>query len=184
VGALENPRYEAFAQALAKGKSASEAYKKAGFKANRGNASRLKAHESVSRRLAELREVREKQAASPPDLSGRDSESQQFLKGFSRGGRPLGSRNKLSEAFLADLHRKWEQCGEAVLDRVEKDDPVAFTKLVAAVLPAKIDTSIDLNVGLFAEIRNFSEAWKWKLAQQVIGADPDPLLIENEAKAE
>jgi hypothetical protein len=94
----------------------------------------------------------------------------------------LGSRSKLSEAFLADLHRKWEQCGGAVLDRVEKDDPVAFTKLVAAVLPSKIDTSIDLNVGLFAEIRNFSEAWKWKLAQQTIGADEDPLLIESKAE--
>jgi len=52
--ALENQRHEAFAQALAKGMSADEAYVKAGFKANRGNASRLKANENVASRVEEI----------------------------------------------------------------------------------------------------------------------------------
>lgn len=51
---LPNQRHEAFAQALAKGKSADEAYQLAGFKANRGNASTLKANQNVSDRVAEL----------------------------------------------------------------------------------------------------------------------------------
>lgn len=51
---LENPRHEAFAQGLFNDLSADEAYVKAGFKRNRGNASRLKANESVAARVAEL----------------------------------------------------------------------------------------------------------------------------------
>lgn len=52
--ALENPRHERFAQELAKGKTADEAYQDAGFKANRGNASTLKANQNISERVAEL----------------------------------------------------------------------------------------------------------------------------------
>lgn len=51
---LPNPRHEKFAQALAKGKTADEAYTDAGFKYNRGNAARLKANESIMKRVDEL----------------------------------------------------------------------------------------------------------------------------------
>jgi hypothetical protein len=51
---LPNPRHETFAQALAKGKSADEAYALAGFKPNRGNATRLKANDSIQKRVQKL----------------------------------------------------------------------------------------------------------------------------------
>jgi phage terminase small subunit len=51
---LENARWERFARALFEGQTADEAYVKAGYSENRGNASRLKANESVSARLSEL----------------------------------------------------------------------------------------------------------------------------------
>lgn len=51
---LPNSRHEIFAQELAKGKSASEAYVTAGFKANDGNAIRLKGNERVGARVAEI----------------------------------------------------------------------------------------------------------------------------------
>lgn len=54
--ALSNNRYELFAQALAKGKTADEAYQEAGYKPNRGNASTLKANQIVADRVAELQE--------------------------------------------------------------------------------------------------------------------------------
>lgn len=53
---LPNARYEAFAQALFKGKTADEAYVLAGYKANRGNAATLKANQIILNRLAELQE--------------------------------------------------------------------------------------------------------------------------------
>lgn len=51
---LHNPRHERFAQELAKGKKADEAYKTAGYKPDRGHASRLASNGSVSDRVAEL----------------------------------------------------------------------------------------------------------------------------------
>ena len=52
--ALRNPRWEHFAQELAKGKPASEAYVLAGYKANDGNCIRLKGTERVVARVQEL----------------------------------------------------------------------------------------------------------------------------------
>lgn len=54
--ALENPKHERFAQELAKGKTADEAYAEAGYKPDRGNASRLTANDNVKTRVAEIQE--------------------------------------------------------------------------------------------------------------------------------
>jgi hypothetical protein len=51
---LNNARHEAFVRGLLENLSADEAFVKAGFKRNRGNASRLKSNENISRRLSEL----------------------------------------------------------------------------------------------------------------------------------
>lgn len=53
---LKNARHEAFAQALAKGKSADEAYAQAGYKPHRGNASTLRAKQNIVDRVAELQQ--------------------------------------------------------------------------------------------------------------------------------
>jgi hypothetical protein len=54
--ALKNPRHEAFAQALARGMSASAAYKQVGFRPHRANAATLARKEHISVRVAELQE--------------------------------------------------------------------------------------------------------------------------------
>lgn len=59
---LPNPRHESFAHALAKGKTADEAYAQAGYKPHRGNASRMSANESVRARVAELQQKGAKKA--------------------------------------------------------------------------------------------------------------------------
>ena len=56
MGALSNSKHERFAQELAKGKTADEAYATAGYKPNRHNASRLKTNETITDRVAELQE--------------------------------------------------------------------------------------------------------------------------------
>jgi hypothetical protein len=53
---LPNQRHEAFAQALAKGKTADDAYALAGYRPHRGNASTLRTNQSILDRLAELQE--------------------------------------------------------------------------------------------------------------------------------
>lgn len=56
MSVLKNPRYELFAQGLAKGLSQDAAYETAGFKPSRSNASRLSAKENIIARVAELKE--------------------------------------------------------------------------------------------------------------------------------
>ena len=54
---LKNPRHELFAQALAHRMSADAAYTEAGYKADRGNAARMTANDSICDRVAELQAV-------------------------------------------------------------------------------------------------------------------------------
>jgi phage terminase small subunit len=60
--ALTNPRHEVYAQELAKGKTADEAYVLAGYKKSRKNASRLKAKEDILDRISQLRQGASKRA--------------------------------------------------------------------------------------------------------------------------
>ena len=55
-----------------------------------------------------------------------------WVKGFPGGpGRPVGSRNKLSEQFLADFQEDWEQHGKAIFQIMrEQFSDVYFQCLV------------------------------------------------------
>jgi hypothetical protein len=114
--------------------------------------------------------------------NGRDPESGRFLPGNSGfGGRPKGSRNKLGEQFVSDLYAEWQKSGADALKRVAQDDPTAFVRVVANILPREIDATLAVDVDLFAECRDFAAAFR--LARSVIGAvETDdvesPLLIE------
>ncbi|HET8705535.1 MAG TPA: hypothetical protein VFM46_04450 [Pseudomonadales bacterium] len=57
MGPLKNTRHERFALGLAEGLCACESYEAAGYKANRGNACRLKANESIQSRVLELQQA-------------------------------------------------------------------------------------------------------------------------------
>lgn len=51
---LKNARHEKFAQLLAQGKTADEAYEKAGYVKNRKNAARLKTNEDIQARIEDI----------------------------------------------------------------------------------------------------------------------------------
>lgn len=51
---LRNARHEKFAQALAKGKTATDAYEEAGYKPDRKNAARLTTNDDIAARVTEL----------------------------------------------------------------------------------------------------------------------------------
>jgi hypothetical protein len=54
-------------------------------------------------------------------------------------GRPKGSRNKLGEAFLSALHADFEEHGVAVIAQVRTEKPDAYLKVVASILPQKLE---------------------------------------------
>jgi hypothetical protein len=51
---LKNPRHERFAQLLASGKNATDAYEQAGYKRDAGNASHLAAAETITSRVQQI----------------------------------------------------------------------------------------------------------------------------------
>jgi hypothetical protein len=57
-------------------------------------------------------------------------------------GRPQGSRNKLSEDFLADLHESWLALGKAALVTAAWTDPVAYVRMVASLMPRELEATI------------------------------------------
>jgi Family of unknown function (DUF5681) len=57
-------------------------------------------------------------------------------------GRPQGSRNKLSEDFLADLHESWLAFGKPALMTAAWTDPVAYVRLVASLIPRELEATI------------------------------------------
>lgn len=53
-------------------------------------------------------------------------------------GRKPGSRNKLNEDFLADLHEAWRQRGKSALAEASPD---VLIKVVASLLPKQVEVT-------------------------------------------
>jgi hypothetical protein len=173
MSALLNEKHERFCREVARGASASEAYRKAGFAGHRQNASRMMTNDDIKRRIAEIKSQRD-----TDNKNGRDPGTGQFLTGSVGNplGRPKGSRNRLGEQFIEDLRNEWVKSGAQALERMAQHDATGFVKVVASVLPKEVDATLEVKVGLFEEVRDFNEAWD--IARQVIGADDDNPLIE------
>jgi hypothetical protein len=117
-------------------------------------------------------------------MAERDPDTGQFLLGHNGlGGRPKGSRNKLGEAFVADLCAEWSNSGADALKRLASEDPASFVRVVASVLPKEIDATLNVDFAAITEARTFVEAYR--MARDFIGAEPqeedNPLLIESSA---
>jgi transcriptional regulator CtsR len=52
-----------------------------------------------------------------------------------RGGRPAGTRNRLSSAFLEDLLAEWREHGKGAIRIMRTEEPSAFVRVVASTLP-------------------------------------------------
>lgn len=62
------------------------------------------------------------------------------LKPFEPGnpGRPKGSRNKLGEAFTQALLADFEREGMAAIERTREEDPGAYLRVIASVVPKEL----------------------------------------------
>ena len=59
-----------------------------------------------------------------------------FQKGHAGGpGRPLGSKNKLSESFLQALTEDFEKHGKDAIERVCKNAPGEYLRIIAGMVP-------------------------------------------------
>jgi hypothetical protein len=55
-----------------------------------------------------------------------------------KGGRPLGSRNKLCRAVLEDLLADWAEGGIAAIRMMRIENPSAYCKMMASILPKEL----------------------------------------------
>jgi hypothetical protein len=111
--------------------------------------------------------------------NGRDTETGRFLPGNSgNGGRPRGARNKLATEFVEALWADFQINGTDAINRVAKEQPHHYLKIIAAILPKELEIALHVNANLFEEQRDFMAAYR--LARKVIGLDPEdtPPLIE------
>lgn len=73
-------------------------------------------------------------------------------------GRPRGSRNKLADAFIADLKTVWEEDGIDALRRAAREDAVGFIRVVAGLMPRSLDLNIDATSSATSFAQNFANA--------------------------
>lgn len=72
------------------------------------------------------------------------SEDTQFKKGGAPGpGRPKGARNKLGEAFLEALCVDFEAHGRKTIETVRVENPTAYVKVCASILPKELSVKVD-----------------------------------------
>jgi hypothetical protein len=55
-----------------------------------------------------------------------------------QGGRKLGARNKLGEAFVKALFEDFDVHGVATIEQVRLNDPPAYLRVIAGLLPKQI----------------------------------------------
>jgi hypothetical protein len=66
-------------------------------------------------------------------------EKGRFITGNSgNGGRPRGARSKLGEEFLEALSMDFSEHGPAAIERVRQEDPVAYIRVIASLLPKEL----------------------------------------------
>ena len=61
------------------------------------------------------------------------------------GGLSKGSRRKLTDAFMRALARDWEAHGEAVIQRVREENPVAYFKAMLSLVPKDVSVEGEIN---------------------------------------
>ena len=75
-------------------------------------------------------------------------------------GRPVGSRNKLSDKFCADLLEHWQEHGVEAMDAALKKDPAAYVRVVASMVPKDVKFTADTSEVLLDVLREMTAARK------------------------
>jgi hypothetical protein len=53
-------------------------------------------------------------------------------------GRPLGSRNKFGEQFVADFYEDWQQHGAAAIVKLREESVRDYLRVAVAILPKEL----------------------------------------------
>jgi hypothetical protein len=91
-----------------------------------------------------------------------------FLSGHKRGGRPKGARDRHSRNFLNCFADDFEKHGAAVIEQVRLEQPAAYLKIAADLLPR--EATLDVSVDILADVTTTLEAFR--VLRDTLGLDP------------
>ena len=98
-------------------------------------------------------------------------------------GRPKGSRDVITKAFIDDLTNDWREHGAEALEQARKERPAEYVRMVANLLPkeAKVQLNIQSEVGQarLEALRAMSARLGAPDANQI---DHKPKIIDGEAR--
>jgi hypothetical protein len=107
----------------------------------------------------------------------------EFQKGMEKvpgSGRQKGTRNRLTESFLKDLHSEWQRSGPAVLKVLAIEDPASFAKLAQGLVPkefvAETPSMLVISTGVPRAINGIVPA----AAPQLPAAAPESVPLARE----
>jgi hypothetical protein len=91
-------------------------------------------------------------------------------------GRPVGSRNKISEAFLADFHQVWQERG---IDALRECPAKDLVKVAASLCPRDVMHDVSpVSLAVLEDLAKFARDYRIvRQAQLQIGVER-PMLIE------
>jgi hypothetical protein len=103
--------------------------------------------------------------------------SGQFKPGNRLGGRPVGSRNRLTEVALQMLGENFAEHGAETIERVRREKPHVYLQVVASLLPRQVQTQppnvlADLTDEQLQFIEETLTANRAHLVQQIASVPP------------
>lgn len=72
------------------------------------------------------------------EIAPQQDDKGRFVTGNIGGGRPKGSRNKLSEDFVAKLYDDFTEHGAAAITKCREESPETYVKVIAGLLPKEM----------------------------------------------
>jgi hypothetical protein len=85
-------------------------------------------------------------------------------------GRPKGSKDKLSGEYIGDLYQIWLQRGAQAIHDMIDDDPGAFVRVIASILPKDVNLTDERLVIRAPVVSTDAEQWAMTYA-------PKPKMI-------
>jgi len=75
-------------------------------------------------------------------------------------GRPTGSRDKVTEAFLHDLAEHWQEHGKQAIERVYDAEPATYLRIVSALVPKEHKVDMESNIAAIIQVVTERQAQK------------------------
>jgi hypothetical protein len=102
-------------------------------------------------------------------------------------GRPVGSRNKLSDAVFADIKADWDEHGPEAIARVRMTDPSTYFRVVASLMPKDVLLNLQQTVPANLEPKAWASLRRVLDLIESCGANGEPQdvfdMIEEDLRA-